>query len=327
LHVSALGQGTGQFGTLAWGYGVSFNDLDITSVIRKDLELGINLFDTAETYGGGISETQLGKALSTFRRDDYFLVSKVAPWNLTYEKVIKAANRSLERLGTSVIDLYLIHYPNPLVPLRHTLRAMETLVRLGKVKFIGVSNFSPLQLNWAQESMRHCEIVANEIEYNLVSRRSERKTIPYCIKKGIGVIAYSPLAGGVLTGRYSANSLPKDRARAFNLLAKHQFVTKLDGLFRELAAIAHEKGLTIPQVALSWITSQKTVVPIPASLSLTEVESNAKAVGIALSQDEVERLRRMAPELDFGRYYFDHFALRPISWAKATFGNSVRRRR
>ena len=266
LKPSVIGQGSGQFGTTAWGYNSRFNSQDVFKTVRREMELGINLFDTAETYGNGVAEVLLGQALSGYRRDEYIVVSKVAPWNAGYDDVIKAADRSLKRLNTNVIDLYLVHYPNPLVPMKHTFRALETLVRRGKVRFIGTSNFSPFQLKRAQEALAHEEITANEIEYNILSRRSEQRTIPYCRDLRIGVIAYSPLAGGILTGRFTADNAPRDRARAFNFLAQKSFLQNTYPLFQTLKEIADSRTMTISQVALSWIISQDVAIPIPAAL-------------------------------------------------------------
>jgi myo-inositol catabolism protein IolS len=212
LKVSVIGQGTGQFGTKTWGYGLTFNKNDVFATIRSDIEHGINTFDTAETYADGLSETLLGSALKEYNRDDVIVISKVAPWNLRRDNVIKAADATISRLGLKYIDLYLVHYPNPFIRLNETFSGLERLVAEGKVRFIGTSNFHPIQLRHAQESCKREEIVANEIEYNIVSRFSEKYTIPYCIKNKIGVICFSPLAGGVLTGRYTYGKPPNDRA-------------------------------------------------------------------------------------------------------------------
>jgi len=196
LKVSVIGLGTGQFGAKAWGYKALYDDEDILKIIHTAIEHGINLFDTAETYGDGLSEALLGRALRDYGRDEFVIVTKVAPWNLRYKGVLHAAERSLRRLGLKTIDLYLIHYPNPLVPAKETFRALEDLVKIGKVRYIGVSNFGKELLKKAQAILSSSEIIANEIEYNILSRRAERDVIPYCKEHGIGIIAYSPLAGG-----------------------------------------------------------------------------------------------------------------------------------
>lgn len=316
LKVSVIGQGTGQFGTPAWGYGRQFSDSDIFEAVKKDIEMGVNLFDTAETYGYGRSEILLGNALRNYKRDNFHIISKVAPWNLTYDEVLKAAERSLQRLGTSFIDLYLIHYPNPFVSIKQTLRALEMLIKKGKVRFIGTSNFHPIQLKMAQESLSSTEIIANEIEYNILSRRSENYTIPYCINQKIGVITFSPLAGGILTGRYSASNLPRDRARAFNFVARRSFLKKSTKLIRILNDIAAKKHASIAQVALGWIISHPACVAIPAALNAPEAAEDAAAGTLSLSKDEINRINEASPWLSSPTYAFDHYIIRPISWTK-----------
>lgn len=316
LRVSSIGQGTGQFGTPAWGFGTTFTKRDITETVDAAIGCGINLFDTAETYGDGQSEELLGECLRKYRRDDFIVVSKVAPWNLRYENVLKAADRSLERLGLKYIDLYLVHYPNPFIRANETFAALERLVRQGKVKHIGTSNYRPIQLDMAAQSLRSAELSVNEIEYNVVSRFSEKYTIPYCLKNNIGVIAFSPLAGGVLTGRYSSRSPPRDRARAFNFLSNTGFIQKLEQLLRVLKDIAEQQNASISQVALAWIASHRGCVPIPASLNPAEAVENATAADLSLSYTDLEKIDQATPKVGLARYALDHYAIRPISWTK-----------
>jgi aryl-alcohol dehydrogenase-like predicted oxidoreductase len=316
LKVSVIGLGTGQFGSKAWGYGVRYGDQEIMRIIQRAVELGINVFDTAETYGYGKSEILLGKVLKDYDRDNFVIITKVAPWNLRFNDVIKAAERSLRRLNIEAIDLYLIHYPNPLIPMKETFRAMEKLVKEGKVRYIGVSNFNDYLLRKAEENLFSTEIIANEIEYNILSRRAEKRIIPYCLRKHIAIIAYSPLAGGVLTGKYSPNNLPRDRARAFNFLASKRVLEKAQPIFQIMKEIAEEKGANVSQIALSWIVSRPLHIAIPAALSVKEVEENAKAGDIILSWNEIERISKVATILDEITYVFDHHIIRPISWIK-----------
>lgn len=324
LKVSVIGLGTGQFGSKAWGYGVRYGDKDIINIIQHAIGFGINVFDTAETYGYGKSEKLLGEALKGYDRDDYVIITKVAPWNLRYKDVIKAALRSLKRLNLKEIDLYLIHYPNPFIPFKETLRAIEALVKEGKVRYIGVSNFNMWLLRKAEENLKSIEIVANEIEYNILSRKAEKETIPYCLKNKIAIIAYSPLAGGILTGKYAPNNPPRDRARAFNFLARKHILAKAQPLLNTMKKIAEEKGATISQIALSWITSRPLHIAIPATLSVKEVEQNAMAADIMLSWKEIERISQVAIELDYFTYAFDHYIIRNISWIKEALKNIIK---
>jgi len=318
LKISVIGQGSGQFGSKDWGYGVNYNDKTILKIIQVAIESGINFFDTAENYSDGLSEKLLGQAFKTYDRDDFVIVSKVAPWNLGFKDLIKAANRSLNRLGVSTIDLYLIHYPNLLLPLRQTFRAMEHLVKRGKTRYIGVSNFDAYLVQKAQENLSSVEIVANEIEYNIFSRRAEKKIIPYCRKQGIGIIAYSPLAGGLLTGKFSPNKLPKDKARAFNFFNRRSFFRKAQPLFAVLKELAEDKRTSIAQIALAYVIKDSLCVAIPTALNEKEVKENAEVSEIVLSDEEYSRIKEATVTVNLPTYLFDHCIIRPISWTKET---------
>jgi aryl-alcohol dehydrogenase-like predicted oxidoreductase len=323
LKISVIGQGSGQFGCKDWGYGVNYDDKSISKIIQVAIESGINFFDTAENYSDGVSEKLLGQAFKTYNRDDFVVVSKVAPWNLGFNNLVKAANRSLRRLGIGTIDLYLIHYPNPLLPLRQTFRAMEHLVKTGKVRYIGVSNFNAYLVQKAQENLSSTEIVANEIEYNIFSRRVERKVIPYCRRQGIRIIAYSPLAGGLLTGRFSPSRLPNDKARAFNFFNRRSFFGKAQPLFTVLKELAEEKGASVAQIALSFIIKDPLCVAIPTALNEKEVIQNARVSELALSDKEYSRIKEAAVTVSLPTYFFDHSITRPISWTKETIRCTV----
>jgi aryl-alcohol dehydrogenase-like predicted oxidoreductase len=324
LSVSVIGQGTGQFGTRGWGYGSSYNDATISKIIDADLASGINVFDTSETYGDTYAETLLGRNLKKYRRDDFVIITKVAPWNLSYNNILKAANKSLERLKINEIDLYLVHYPNPFLPLRDTFHALEELVQLGKIRHIGVSNFNLRLLKKAQENMRKYEIIANEIEYNLFSRKAENELLPYCKYNHIGVIAFSPLAGGLLTGKYNANNLPTDRAHAFNFFNREKYINASIPLFKTLSDLATIKKSSVAQLALSYLLSEG-VMAIPAALTEMEVRENAKASLITLTIDERLQLRKNAKTIDDFCFFFDHFIVRPISWSKETIRHKILR--
>ncbi|MGD0477183.1 MAG: aldo/keto reductase [Nitrososphaerales archaeon] len=316
--VSAIGLGTGQFGAPGWGYGSVYGDAQITNVIRTALDMGISLIDTSETYGNGKSETILGSILTEYRRDDYAVITKVAPWNLSFHRVLKAVDSSLKRLQLDYVDLYLVHYPNPFVRMRETFRALERLVEEGKVRYIGVSNFNPMLLERAQGCMSKNELVVDEIEYNALSRKSEKNTIPYCARNGIGVVAYSPLAGGLLTGRYSADVRPRDRARAFNFLNRRGYFLKAEPLFQCLRNIAVSRQVSMAQVALAYLLRLDCVVAIPAALSEAEVRENANSSSIRLTRDEILDIDELSVSVGMLTWIFDHFAIRPISWTKAS---------
>jgi myo-inositol catabolism protein IolS len=321
LRASVIGLGTGQFGTIGWGYGMTYSDSTIQDVVHKAIDSGVNLFDTAETYGNGMSETLLGRALSGYDRDDYIIVSKVAPWNLRGGNIAKAVESSLRRLQMDFIDLYLIHYPNPFVPLRETLSRMKVLMREGKIRYLGVSNFGRRLLEEALQFVDPQYLVVDEIEYNIFSRRAEKTTIPCCLENAVGVIAFSPLAGEMLTGRYSPSRLATNRARAFNFYNRKGFLKKAVPLFDVLSQISKEKRASIAQVALSYIIRHESFYAIPAALNTEEISQNALAADILLSDSDVRRIDDASVTVGAATYVFDNYAIRPISWIKGAMSH------
>ena len=231
--------------------------------LRRGIELGAFLIDTAEIYG---TENAVGQALQGWR-DQAFIATKVSGAHLRHDAVLRAAEASLRKLETDVIDLYQIHWPNRQVPIDETMQAMETLVDRGQVRYIGVSNFSVSDLRQAQAAMQHHPIVANQVLYNLNRRDIERELIPFCEEQQITIIAYTPLDDGRLAKR-----------------------SRLRRSTRVLSDIAAEAGKTMAQVALNWCTSRPTVIAIPKSDRLDRTEENCGASGWRLSSDQIARL-------------------------------------
>ena len=237
---------------------------DKIAALRNGIELGINLIDTAEIYE---SEPLVAEAIKGYRRDALFVATKVWPMHLKYDQVLKAAQRSLERLQSSYIDLYQIHWPNPMVPIKETMRAMEKLVDDGKVRYIGVSNFSLSQTKEAEEALSKYELVSNQVEYSLKVREIEADLLPYCDKNGIVILAYRPLAHGAL-----ANPSGK-------LKAVIDEISQKDG------------GKTPAQIALNWLLNKSRVVfPIPRASRPQRVAEDAGAVGWSLDSDDMAKL-------------------------------------
>jgi len=238
-------------------------DLKI-SALRKGIESGINLIDTAEIYE---TENLVSEAVRDFKRDELFIATKIWPTNLRYDGVLKAAERSLKRLGCSYIDLYQIHFPNPLVPLEETMRAMNRLVDEGKVRHIGVSNFSLEQLKKAQEASPRYEVVSNQIEYNLLERQAEKDLIPYCERNKIAILAYRPLAHGKLSKASG----------------------RLKAVIEEISK--KHNGKTPAQIALNWlITKSMMVFPIPRASRPERVIENMGATGWSMDVEDIEKL-------------------------------------
>ena len=238
-----------------------------TEPILKALSLDARLIDTAEMYG---TEGIVGEAAKG-QRERLFIATKVSGNHLRYDEVLKAAEESLKRLGTDYIDLYQIHWPDPAVPIKETMRAMETLVDEGKVKFIGVSNFYVKNLEQAQASMTRYKIVSNQVKYSLLQRGIEEDTLSYCQANNITVIAYSPLEKGLLVARPT----PRNKA-AISVLQK----------------VALESGKTLAQVALNWCVSRPNVIAIPKSDRVERVVENCAASGWRLSPRQLDALNR-----------------------------------
>ena len=220
--------------------------------LHRGVELGAFLIDTAEMYR---TEDAVGQAIKGIR-DRVFIATKVLGSHLRYDQVMRAAENSLRQLGTDYIDLYQIHWPNPSVPIKETMRAMEALADSGQIRYIGVSNFSVKELEEARAAMTKYPLVSNQVLYNLKRRGIEKDLLPYCQRNHITVIAYTPLADGSLTTRTQA-----------------------------LQEVADEVGKTPAQVALNWCISRPNVIVIPKSNSLARIEEHCGASGWRLSED------------------------------------------
>ena len=231
--------------------------------LRRGLDLGMTHVDTAELYGGGEVEELVGEALAG-RRDEVFLASKVLPENASRRGTVAACERSLARLRTDRLDLYLLHWPGR-HPLRDTLAAFEELVRAGKILAWGLSNFDERELAAAVAIAGEGRVACNQLLYHLEERRIEHAAIPYCEEHGIAVVAYSPLGSG---------RFPSGRSRGGRVLA-------------EIAA-AH--GATPRQVALAFLLLRPSLFAIPKASRPEHVEENAAAGDLVLSEDEARRI-------------------------------------
>ncbi|MEM1937162.1 MAG: aldo/keto reductase [Candidatus Caldarchaeum sp.] len=296
LRVSSICLGTWQFGSGSWGFGREYSRNDCLEAVRASLEAGVNFIDTAEIYGGGVSEQIVGEAL----RDvdgEVFIATKVWPTHLTYNGVIKACGRSLQRLGVRTIDLYQIHFPNPLIPLRQTMRAMEDLVRMGKVRFIGVSNFPLRLLKKAREYLKTEDVVSNQVKYNLIERNIEKDLLPYCEREKITILAYSPLAQGLLTGKYSRKHRPRDYVRRINRLYTPAFLRRAEKLFEELEKIAGKHGVSMGQIALAWVAGHQRCVAVAGAKNRHQALENALAGDVMLSGEEMMSLSQLSEKV------------------------------
>ena len=238
------------------------------AALRRGLDLGMTHVDTAELYGGGEVEELVGEALAG-RRDEVFLASKVLPENASRRGTVAACERSLARLRTDRLDLYLLHWPGR-HPLRDTLAAFEELVRAGKVLSWGVSNFDEREAAAAVAIAGEGRVVCNQLLYHLEERSIEHAAIPYCEEHGIAVVAYSPLGSG---------RFPSARSRGGRVLA-------------EIAA-AH--GATPRQVAMAFLLRRPSLFAIPKASRPEHVEENAAAGDLVLTEDEAGRIDEAFP--------------------------------
>jgi diketogulonate reductase-like aldo/keto reductase len=243
--------------------------------LRRGIALGACLIDTAESYG---TEEIVGEAVKG-KRESVFLATKVSPKHFRREDLLLAADRSLQRLRTDCIDLYQLHWPNYTVPIEETMAAMERLVELGKIRFIGVSNFSVSELRKAQAALCENRIVSNQVRYSLMDRSIERRLLPYCQRNQITVIAFSPLASGL-------------------------FRIKRRDPRNVLGEVADQVHRTEGQVALDWCLRHDSVIVIPKAASVDHLSENCGASSGQLSLEQIKLLelnigfrRRSGPEL------------------------------
>ncbi|MEM4970316.1 MAG: aldo/keto reductase [Sulfolobales archaeon] len=274
----------------SWEYGAPsiISEEQAVRIIKRAIELGINAIDTAESYGAGLSEKIIGRAIKGFRRDELFIITKVSYEHLRYDDVIKAAEASLKRLETSYIDLYLIHWPHHYIPLRETLKAMERLWSEGKIRYIGVSNFPLPMLRAAREYLSRTDIATNQVHYNMLYREVEKELLPYMLQENIALQAYDPLALGFLVGRKEI----RDEYRWYRL-ARPEVIEAIQPLVNEVKAIASELGKTPAQVVLNWLLIKENVFPVFNTTKEEHLVDNIGSLGWRLSKEHLDRIDRV----------------------------------
>ncbi len=288
-RVSAVGIGIWQWGSSSWGWNRGYRRADVFEAFDRALALGLDFFDTAEVYGGGQSEALLGEALQG-RQEEVFVASKVLPWRVTDGAVEKAADRSLRRLGIDALDLYQLHFPSPMVPIGRVVRAMEKLVAKGKVRHLGMSNVGVGGLRRAREALASEDIVSDQVHYNLVRRKPERRLLEYAAEDGVTLIAYSPLEQGLLTGKYARGAAPRDLVRSLNYRFSPGNLRRAEPALEILRRMAEKRGVTPAQVALNWLVSSGPVLPIPGAKNAAHVEDAAAALAWRLTGSERREL-------------------------------------
>jgi aryl-alcohol dehydrogenase-like predicted oxidoreductase len=288
IRLSVIGLGTWQFGSGEWGYGDAYARSTAGEIVRRALDLGINVLDSAEFYGFGRSERILGEAVRG-RRGDAFLATKILPVLPLPPVTVRRARGSARRLGVERLDLYQLHWPNPVVPLGVQMAGMRRLLDGGLVAHIGVSNYSLERWRRAEAALGR-PVLSNQVRFNLLQAGPSSTLVPYAQERGRVVIAYSPLAQGMLSGRWGPDRRPTDRVRRFNPVFARRRLAAAETLGRELAEVARPHGATPSQVALAWLVRRPNVVAIPGASSVRQLEENAAAGDLELGDEDDERL-------------------------------------
>jgi aryl-alcohol dehydrogenase-like predicted oxidoreductase len=300
LKVSAVGLGCNNFGMK--------NDAEQTrAIVHRSLDEGITLFDTADIYGNrGASEEMLGKALGERRRDavvatKFGMAMGDGPYlrGGSRRYVNAAAEASLKRLGTDYIDLYQIHQPDPETPQNETLAALNDLVRSGKVRYIGSSNFAAWQTvdaHWISRANGLASYVSAQNQYNLLDRRIERELVPACRQFGVGILPYFPLASGFLTGKYRRGAEPPKGTR-LSLMKRMADQTLTEENFAKLERLdkfARDHNHTLLELAVGWLASQPQVSSvISGATSPEQVTDNVKAGNWKLTSEELAEIDKL----------------------------------
>ena len=266
IAIPVLGQGTWMI------EGDQLQERKAIEALRLGLDLGLSHIDTAEMYGDGRAEELVGEAISE-RRSEVFLVSKVLPQHASYKGTLKACERSLKRLKTEWLDLYLLHWQGH-YPIKETMRAMETLADQGKIRFIGVSNFDVDQIKEAEQALNHHRLLCNQVLYHLGDRGIERRLIPYCSAQEISVVAYSP---------FGHSDFPSLHSKGGKMLSE----------------ISSSCNRTIRQIILNFLTRSPAVFTIPKASKTQHVHENSGSTDWNLLKEDIEAIDQAFPAPDY----------------------------
>jgi len=308
MRYRCLGNSELQVSEIALGswltYGVTVDLERARACVHRAFDLGINFVDTANMYGRGSAESLLGDLLSPYRRDAYVLATKVyfpmsdTDRGLSREQIRKQIDASLKRLRTDYVDLYQCHRYDHDTPLEETMEAMTEVVDAGKARYIGFSEWSPRRIRAANRLHHVRRFVSSQPQYSMLYRKPEREVFPLCDKLGIGQIVWSPLAQGVLTGKYLPHEPPPDGSRAANPKTRRK-IRRFTGdrilnAVQHLRPLAERLGLSISQLALAWVLSKDCVSSAIVGASRPEqIEENVGAAGVKLdgaARQEVDEL-------------------------------------
>ena len=307
IQISPIIMGTWQAGKDMWA---GIDDKETTKAMRAAYDAGITTFDTAEAHGKGHSEQILAGALSDVR-DKVVYATKVFTNHLEYDQVIQACERSLKNLQTDYIDLYQIHWPagnfgTKKVPIEETMRALNDLKQQGKIRAIGVSNFSG---NEIEAAAQFGPIVSLQPPYSLFWRQLETDAMPYCIENNITIMAYSPMAQGLLTGKFGPDhTFEKGDHRAKSRLFQSEHYARIQQALVKLRPIAEKYECTLGQLALAWVITQPNTCAIAGARNAEQAAQNAAAAEVKLSREDLAEMDAI------GRTVTDHLDDDPVLW-------------
>src|SRR5918994_5509877 len=282
-------------------YGAGVERAQTEACTRAAFEAGINFFDTANVYGGGAAESAWGEILSNYRREDYILATKVFfqmsenDRGLSREQIHKQIDASLERLRTDYVDLYQCHRPDPDTPIEETMEALTEVCEAGKAREIGFSEWTVEQIEAGLDVPGARKWVSSQPQYNAIWRAPEAELIPFCEEHGISQVVWSPLAQGVLTGKYKPGEQPPEGSRAtseaMNWAMDRYRSDELFAAVQKLVPIAEGAGLSMAKMALAWVLRQENVASAITGASRPEqVHANAEAAGVELSQGVLDAI-------------------------------------
>lgn len=290
-QVSRVGLGTWQFGSREWGYGQGYASSAAGDIVHRARELGVNLFDTAEVYGTGRSERILGTALGE-DRGEVIVASKIFPVAPFPPVIRRREQGSANRLGLDRIPLYQVHQANPLVPDSVIMPGMRTLLDAGRIGAVGVSNYALERWRKADTALGR-PVVSNQVQFSLARPAPLEDLVPFAEQENRMIMAYSPLAQGLLGGKYSAENRPGG-VRAMNSLFGTENLERAQPLLELLRTVAAAHDAKPAQVALAWLLSLPRVVVIPGASSVEQLEFNVAAVDLELDADSVASLTAAA---------------------------------
>ena len=297
LNIAPLGVGAWAWGTTRlWGYGKEYDRSDVGKAFRASMAEGVTLVDTAEMYGNGASERIIGEIL----REGGFegtpvIATKFAPlpYRFSAKSLLDAVDKSLERLGIETINLYQIHFPNPVFKISSLMDALAETVKEGKVRRVGVSNYGADQMKRAHDRLASygVSLASNQVEYSLLRRAPETNGVLEASRDlGVTLIAYSPIAKGLLTGKYGPGDRPVGLVRRMGRAFSEQNFKKIEPVVNILREIGEAHNKQPAQVALNWLITQGNVFPIPGAKNENQARQNAGALGWEMASEEAEKL-------------------------------------